>query len=88
MIFIALLGIVVSVNAIRAINQDLTTTKTKARQPNEHEIPTGTTIESFKKQKQGLTHTPLFRIFKITILIVLASIGSPKVPQGCRGLHQ
>ena len=40
MIFIALLGIVVvSVNAVRAINQDLTTTKTEARQPNEHKIP-------------------------------------------------
>ena len=38
-IFIALLGIVVSVNAIRAINQDLTTTKTEARQPNELKIP-------------------------------------------------
>jgi F0F1-type ATP synthase assembly protein I len=39
MIFITLLGIVASVNAIRAINQDLTTTKTEARQSNEHKIP-------------------------------------------------
>ena len=39
MIFITLLGIVASVNAIRAINQDLTTAKTEARQSNEHKIP-------------------------------------------------
>jgi F0F1-type ATP synthase assembly protein I len=39
MIFITLLGIIASVNAIRVINQDLTKTKTEARQSNEHKIP-------------------------------------------------